>query len=105
MGAPSKPSKDQEPLIDFKDPDSAALILDDIRDTWSLFDGPVNIQLLIAPGKGGKPDFWDKVARLRAEFLRTELMRRGLPEKMLVASGQTAVKGTDPCLKVRLLMD
>merc|ERR1712072_220246 len=97
--AATKPSP--QPVVEFKERDMALQCLDDIKETWSLFDCPVNIELLVAPGKG-KPDFWEKVASLRAEFLRTELARRGVPEKLIVFNGQPA---KEPSLAVQLMVD
>lgn len=101
--APCKTSA--PPVADFKDAEAAAAVISDLQELWSLFDGPVNIDLSLKPGKGGKPEFWDKFAATQASALKDELEKAGLPSRMVMAKGSQVAKGAEPGIRIALLRD
>jgi len=93
------------PTVDWKDPEAAVEALRDIAELQQLFDGPVLADVRLRPGKGGKPEFWDKVAAMQADFFKEELSKNGIPELMLMAQGQQITKNMDPGIFVTLKRD
>jgi len=91
--------------VDWKDPEAAVEALRDIAELQQLFDGPVLADVRLRPGKGGKPEFWDKVAAMQADFFKEELSKNGIPELMLMAQGQQITKNMDPGIFVTLKRD
>lgn len=90
---------------DWKDPDVAVEALNDLAEIAELFEGPMLAEVRLRPGKGGKPEFWDKVAQVQAEFLKDELRRVGVPEMSLLFQGQQAAKNQEPGVFLTLKRD
>jgi len=90
---------------EFRDGEVAAQVLEDIAEVWKMFEGIVDIQLLSKPGRGGKADFWERLAHEQACRLKSELTQRGIPDMMITFRGQTTPKGADPGLRIALKRD
>merc|ERR1719264_1667075 len=98
---PRKPT--EAPQAEFRDPETATCVMADISELWSLFDGPLDIEVHMKPGKGGTSSFWENLAAGRAELLRSHLEGRGVPGRMISIKALVGTKGTNnACVFLRL---
>jgi len=89
----------------FRDPQVAAQALGDIAELWKFFEGVLDLESVAKPGKGGKPEFWERMAAVQASHLKQELIRLGIPETMIICKGTVPGPGMDPGLRVTFKRD
>lgn len=81
------------PAAELRDVTQAHPILSDVAEVLNLFRTPLNVDVQILPGKGGKPDFWQEVAVCQARVIKEQLVRYGVEDSLVAAGGQLAIKG------------
>merc|ERR1712032_482802 len=86
-------AKPGEAEANFVDSSAADRVLLDVAELFSIFDGPVQVEAHIKPGKGGKPDFWKQVANNQADLIRQRLEASGAPAERIDAVGLAGKKG------------
>lgn len=82
-----------EPTATLKDPEASCQIFSDIAEVTNLFRTPLNLDVQILPGKGGKPEFWSEVANSQAQMIKEQLIKQGVAESLVTATGDLAAKG------------
>lgn len=88
----------------FADEAAAGLVLADVVALFTMFEGPVAVEVHLKPGKGGKPDFWQRVVDSQAELVRCQLVALGAPIERLTMASASNPKGANAVV-VRLDKD
>lgn len=88
---PCKPP--QKPCPEFQDPITADKVIVDIVELMTIFDQPLSVEVLLKPGKGGNPAFWEEAAQAQAELVRSRLEGCGAKADRLSATGLASGKG------------
>jgi len=94
----------EEAAAAFADATAAERVLADVVALFTMFEGPVAVEVHLKPGKGGKPDFWQRVVDGQAELLRCQLLALGAPAERLTIVGASNPKGANAVV-VRLEKD
>eukprot|EP00927_Polykrikos_kofoidii_P019730 TRINITY_DN19246_c0_g1_i1.p1 TRINITY_DN19246_c0_g1~~TRINITY_DN19246_c0_g1_i1.p1 ORF type:complete len:670 (-),score=106.96 TRINITY_DN19246_c0_g1_i1:125-2089(-) len=93
--SPAKPSSGQ-PTAEFRNAPDVEKILNDVAEMAVMFGVPLVLEGYAKATKGGKDAgsaaFWEDVATARAELVRKDLARRGVPNEMMKTKG-TVKKG------------
>lgn len=58
-----------------------------------IFQGPVELEVQIKPGKGGTPAYWEQLAKSRSEIATVRIQKAGVPVDKLTVSGVTIKQG------------
>jgi len=90
--------------LPFADEAAAGCVLADVVALFTMFEGPVAVEVHLKPGKGGKPDFWQRVVDSQAELVRCQLVALGAPVERLTMAGASNPKGANAVV-VRLDKD
>jgi len=80
------------PMPEFADPVTADKVILDMAELLKIFNRPIVVDVLLKPGKGGNPEFWEEAAEAQAELLRSRLKGLGVASNQLIMRGMTAGK-------------
>jgi len=94
----------EEAIASFADETAAGRVLADVVALFTMFEGPVVVEVHLKPGKGGKPDFWQRVVDGQAELVRCQLLALGAPAERLTMASASNPKGANAVV-VRLEKD
>jgi len=83
----------EKPAPEFKDPITADKVIRDAVELIGIFDQPLDLEVVVKPGKGGNAAFWEEVAQAQAEILRSRLDGGGPQLGRVRATGRATAKG------------